>query len=96
MKVICTNGGNWYSLHGYIKKHWWSKKKNEPVNGPKKDEVLTVIEEDYDEGEKYYRFMEWPKRAYLSKYFRPIDEEQAQFKEVTYSEIKKEVPVSAN
>lgn len=99
MKVRCTNDKGWVFSDVFIKKWPWSKKKNKPWKGPKKGDIVTVVNEYWNDGEKWYRLMEWPvpnNGGYNSKHFTPIDEEQAKFEEVTYSEIKKEVPVSAN
>lgn len=102
MKVRCIASGSWIAAGQFVRKHWWSKKTPRRIAGPKRGDILTVEGEYWNEGSKYYQFMEWPKsddearRGYDSDCFKPIDEEQAQFEEVTFSEIKKEVPVSAN
>lgn len=102
MKVKCVYRGNWVKMFKYVRKYWWSKKKKKKSTGPKYGDILTVESHYYVEGNMFYQFIEWPslsnddQRGFLATCFKPIDEEKAQFEEVTYSEIKKEVPVSAN
>lgn len=99
MKVKCISAGAWQVYGVFTRKHWWSKKTPKPAKGPKKDDIVSVEDEHWHEGEKYYRLVEWPTppgTGYDAACFKPIDEEQAQFEEVTFSEIQKEVPASAN
>lgn len=97
MKVICIGGdGTWYNPSEYRKTFPWSKKRWVYRPGPKKDDVLVVEGDGFDEHGKFYVFAEWPERKFNAKCFKPLPESTAEFKEVTYSEIKKEAPVSAN
>lgn len=97
MKVICIGGnGEWYNPAEYHKKFPWSKKRFVYRPGPKKDDILLVEETGTDEYGDFYVFAEWPGRQFNAKCFKPLPESTTEFKEVTFSEIKKEAPVSAN
>lgn len=92
MKVKCINKKGWIYGTLFLKKKWpWSKRQNKPADGPKFDDIVTVEEEKYCDGEKCYRLVEWPYNGlYLAKLFQPIDDNQ--YKDVTFSKIKETMP----
>jgi hypothetical protein len=94
MKVCCIAGdGNWFSWFQILKVRLWKKW----VKGPVKDDIVTVVGEAWYEGEKYFRLKEWPGEEYDSAEFEPIETEQSEYQEVTYTKIKETVPaVSVN
>lgn len=100
MKVICIGHLHWYYENRWRRRFFWSKKEPVYTTGPKKDDIVTVESEYWSEGKKYYRLVEWPKPnggGYNSEFFRPLQESTTDLKEVTFTEIKKEVPaVSEN
>jgi hypothetical protein len=96
MKVKCIKGGGWYFANSWVRKHWWSKKKRKPANGPKKDDIVTVKEEFWSDGELYYRLVEWPRKdnaGYDASCFVPLQEPTTEYKEVDFTEIKKKTPI---
>lgn len=93
MQVKCINKKGWRYADIYEKKKWpWSKKKLKDADGPKYGDIVTVQEEYVADNEKYYVLAEWPNngRGYIARAFAPIDEG---YKEVTFSALKKDVPV---
>lgn len=96
MKVVCILDGEWYYKGKWYKRFFWSKKRRIKATGPKKDEVSTVESEYWRDGEKYYRLVEWPRDdngGYDAAAFRPLQESTTEYKEVTFTEIKKETPI---
>lgn len=97
MKLRCINEGGWVSTKHFKRKWPWSKKEPIKSPGPKKGDIVTVESEYYWEGMRFYNLVEWPRTGkersgFYSKCFEPIDNEQSQYKEVEFSEIKKKTP----
>lgn len=101
MKVRCTADGSWHYERWYSVLFFWRARSRKWAKGPKKGDIVTVQREYWSEGEKFYNLVEWPLvdgmlPGYDATCFEPLQELATEFEEVTYSEIKKEVPVSAN
>lgn len=77
-KVRCKHGGKWYYIECDIR-----------AKGPSKGDILTVTKEFWEEGKKYYQFLEWPveddESGYNAKWFEDIEDV---YEQVTYSQIK--------
>ena len=89
MKFCCINNEGWESLI----------KKTESL-GPQMGDIVTKVGEQAFGGQLYFIFSEWPEgdNSYRGDCFIPINEsaEKAEMKEVEFTKIKKEVPISAN
>lgn len=97
MKVKCIANGEWFFVKK--KRNWLGIEKKRPTAGPKRGDIVTVKEEYWSSGEKYYRFIEWPDDNYagfLAKSFVPIDDEKEKFEEVKFEKIKEKNPISIN
>ena len=74
MKVECIDDNVWVKkpkkyLFGLIARVQKTK-------GPKKGEILTVVDHRWEDGDKYYLFVEWPGgSAYNSIHFKPLTEQ---------------------
>jgi hypothetical protein len=94
MKVRCINKHGWY----YTKSILWGivKYNRYNSNGPKYNDVVTVVGEEWHEGIQFYKLKEWPgeEDVYQSNQFEPIEEDSVQ--QVTYTKIKESNPVSIN
>jgi hypothetical protein len=97
MKAICTkqhDSGRWEQIT--TKKNFFGRDKKHTnwYDGPKYKDEITVTNEFWADGILWYNIKEWPPYGYHSKYFKPIEEqkEESKMKEVTYKEIKKQVP----
>lgn len=97
MKVKCiVEGGMWFTVGKFYYTGIWPFKKKHQVysSGPIHGDILTVASEYWDEGEKYYKFVEWPGGSgFTSHSFEPIDET---YEEVKYSAIVKQKAPSVN
>lgn len=90
-KVICINDKGWI---GAVLEN--GVRMIRAVSGPKLNEICTVVGDVIDPAEGYpaYILKEWSKHnlhGYAKREFLPLDD----FKEVTFTELKKEMPVSA-
>lgn len=96
MKVKCIANASHWSRKGMFTRKWpWSKKVPVPAKGPGYGDFVTVENEYHSDGEKYYNLYEWPGvGGYEAKWFVPIEENKKQEKEVTFSEIQKELPAT--
>lgn len=93
MKVRCISGhDHWQVVSKWYKKHWWSKPVREQVEGPKKGDVLTVLQSIWYSGKEYYMLKEWPNQGFFdAREFVPLDEK---FEEVKFSQIKEKASVN--
>lgn len=93
MKVVCIENVDWRYRNKWYRRFPWSKKKNAPAIGPKKDDVVTVESEYWAEGKCFYRLLEWPIQpdgGYDSAFFMPLRESATDYEEVTFLELVKE------
>lgn len=69
MEVMCIATGGWETRIKVLWIfRWWRD-----GSGPKFGDFLTVSDQDFWDGEKYYSFEEWPEENYYnSKHFIPI------------------------
>jgi len=94
MKVKCIAPPNWVKKGEFVKKWFWGKKKEKNCKGPLYGDIVTVENEYYNDGIKFYCLVEWPAYGgYDSKWFIPIEPEA---ESVTFEKITKENPVSVN
>ena len=101
MKVKCIkkeNSGMWDRMDA-VKKFFFFTRKAKRIwhKGPKYDDVVTIANEYWKEGQKWYELLEWPNGCgYHSSYFLPVvtDEatEENKMKEVTFTKIKERIP----
>lgn len=94
MKVRCIAKGTWKWTRR--KKDWLGNRKTKIINGPKYGDVVTVENEYWFEGQKYYRLVEWPDEqdgGWEAKQFVPIE---PKFEKVEFEKITEKEPVSLN
>lgn len=94
MKVKCIAKKPWVMIPR--KANWLGRRTPRPTKGPKDGDVVTMGNEYWYEGVKYYQLVEWPDElnsGYDSKWFVPLEQE---FEKVEYETIKKENPVGVN
>lgn len=92
MKLKCIVNGSWLYADKWYKRFFWSPKKNLPAKGPNNGDVVTLKNECWHDGVKYYCLVEWPNTgSYNSKYFVPIEEK---YEEVKLSAIKEKASVN--
>lgn len=98
-KVKCINKIGWEWKIPRYKRYFFGLfkgKKNNDVNGPKYNDVVTVEKQEWSCGQLYYYLVEWPNDGnhYNSKGFTDIEVEEAEFEKVTFEKISKDVPIS--
>lgn len=83
MKVKCIKP-NWVPWGRYVRNLFGKRKW--------KDDIVTVVDEYWSQGKKYYYLMEWPEGGqYDSKGFIPLEEN---YQSISYKEIKEKASVN--
>lgn len=91
MKVKCINEGWWVENRRFL----WRRFKRK-VDGPKFGDILTVIDDDWEEGIRYYQLKEWPTKkedGWQADCFVPMEN---QFERVSFEHIKESNPIAVN
>lgn len=95
MKVKCIKmwHSGWWLSNRFEKKYFWSKKKQVYKKGPKYGDTLTVTDEGYYQGHKYFLLKEWPEEGdgFLAEMFVPIEES---YEKITFKEIKEKASIN--
>jgi hypothetical protein len=92
MKVKCINENGWVQDRRLLFR-WLGGKE---IDGPKNGDILTVIDEHWAEGMRYYRLKEWPTKkeeGWEADCFVPLE---TRFESVSYEEIKEVNPIGVN
>lgn len=77
-----------------VSQPWKKVKSGNDAYGPKKDEVVNIVDQYTKDGILYLKLAEYPfdiYGSYAARRFVPLDD----FQQVTYSKILTEVPVGA-
>lgn len=97
MKVKCINTSGLWECFGRSTLWGLLPLPNKIVKGPKFGDVVTVVDTNWCEGDKFYELLEWPDSAdevgYLANQFVPLEE---QYEQVSFEQLKKEKPISVN
>lgn len=87
MKAKCINDAGWVQKR-YFKILRWLCGEWEDGTGPKEGEIVTVVNEYWEEGELYYILKEWPLKhdeGFEASQFVPLKEG---YNTVKFEEIK--------
>ncbi len=90
MKVRCINNLGWVETD---RKIIGIKLPDRNCDGPAYGDTLTVLNEYWEKGEKYYILLEWPcgKDGWAASGFKPIPE---QYETVSFTVIKEKAGVN--